>query len=57
MDFAAEGEMGYGLPGDGLGRMLMTPKMASDPHEAGEPAKNFGADINTLVELLESGKL
>ena len=27
------------------------------PHEPHEPPKNYGADINTLIELLEAGEL
>ena len=61
MDFAADDVMGYGAPGEGmegLARMMVkTPGKKAETHETGEPAKNFGADINTLTELIESGKL
>ena len=30
---------------------------ADHPHEPPGPPKNYGADINTLIELLESGRL
>jgi hypothetical protein len=46
----AQEVVGYGVPCDPL------PK-AFDPHKhAGKP-KNYGADINTLIALLEAGKL
>jgi transposase len=61
MDFAADDVMGYGVPGqgtEGLARMMVgTPGKKAETHETGEPAKNFGADITTLTELIESGKL
>ena len=60
MDFAADDVMGYGMPGqgvEGLARMMVrTPGKKPETH-TGEPAKNFGADITTLTELIESGKL
>jgi len=34
----------------------ITPK-AEHPHEPPGPPKNYGADITTLIELLESGRL
>lgn len=30
---------------------------AYDPHKHEKPQKNYGADLNTLIELLESGRL
>jgi hypothetical protein len=36
---------------------VRTPGKKAAPHETAEPAKNYGADINTLTELIESGKL
>ena len=30
---------------------------AAHPHESPVPPKNYGADINILIELLESGRL
>jgi transposase len=53
--------MGYGLPSGSFGRVVLTPKKgtskAEHPHEPPGPPKNYGADINTLIELLESGRL
>ena len=58
----AEEVMGYGVPGDAMGydlppwhfgKAVLTPH----PHEPPGPPKNYGADINTLIELLESGRL
>ena len=61
MDFAADDVMGYGVPGqgtEGLARMMVrTPGKKAETHETAEPAKNYGADITTLTELIESGKL
>ena len=49
------------VPSEGLARMMMTPRRclqkAAEPHELPGPPKNYGADINTLIELLESGRL
>lgn len=54
-------EMGYGLPPVLMRKTVMTPKEktpnAGHPHEPSGPPKNYGADINTLIELLEAGKL
>ncbi|NDP41067.1 MAG: ISL3 family transposase [Rhodoferax sp.] len=63
-------EMGLGLPEDAIGfglppvlmrKTVITPRKntpnASPPHETLGPPKNYGADINTLIELLEAGKL
>ncbi len=59
MDFATDDTMGYGAPGqgmEGLARiMVRTPAKKAETHETGEPAKNYGADINTLTEMIESG--
>jgi len=53
--------MGYGLPSGHFGKAVLTPKKstpkAEHPHEPPGPPKNYGADINTLIELLESGRL
>lgn len=61
MDFAADDVMGYGMPGkgmEGLARMVVrTAGKKPETHETGEPAKNYGADITTRTELIESGKL
>ena len=66
----AEEVMGYGVPDDAmgdvlppghLGKAVLTPRKGSSkaehPHEPPGPPKNYGADINTLIELLESGRL
>lgn len=62
----AEEVMGYGLPDDGLppGRFekavlttrKSTPK-AEHQHEPSAPPKNYGADISTLVRMIEAGEL
>lgn len=53
--------MGYGLPPGHFGKAVLTPRKgapkAEHPHEPPGPPKNYGADINTLIELLESGRL
>lgn len=53
--------MGYGLPPGHFGKAVLTPRKgtpkAEQPHEPPGPPKNYGADINTLIELLESGRL
>ncbi|WP_215894035.1 transposase [Acidithiobacillus ferrivorans] len=53
--------IGYGMPSEGLARMRVTPRKsppkAAEPHEPLGLPKNYGADINTLIELLESGRL
>lgn len=46
-------EPDYGIPADAMGYCAFV----AEPHEQHEPPKNYGADINTLIELLESGKL
>lgn len=62
---AAEKAARYGLPDDAVGfglpvmekvRPMQLPE-AYDPHKHEKPQKNYGADINTLIELLESGRL
>ena len=61
MDFAADDTLGYGVPDqgmEGLARMMVrTPVKKAETHETAESAKNYGADITTLTELIESGKL
>jgi len=63
-----EPELAYGLPDDAIGYgvpMVMEraivrppkPPKVFDPHEHVGPPKNYGADINTLIQLLEAGKL
>jgi transposase len=47
----------YGLPTGNLGRAVLTPTMTGLPHEQPGPPKNYGADISTLIELLEVGRL
>ncbi|MBU2749902.1 ISL3 family transposase, partial [Acidithiobacillus thiooxidans] len=53
--------MGYGLPHGHFGKAILMPRKsphtAEHPHEPPGPPKNYGADINTLIELLESGRL
>jgi len=53
--------MSYGLPPGSFGKAVLTPRKgtpkADHPHEPPGPPKNYGADINTLIELLESGRL
>lgn len=53
--------MGYGLPLGHFGKTALAPRKnaprAGHPHGPPEPPKNYGADINTLIELLESGRL
>lgn len=41
--------MGYGLPPRHFGKAVLTPRKITP--------KNYGANINTLIELLESGRL
>ena len=57
----ADEVMGYGLPPGHFGKAALTPRKgtpkAEHPHELPGPSKNYGADINTLIELLESGRL
>lgn len=70
-ELAVAGEvMGYGLPDDAMGyglapghfeKVVLTPRKnapkSEHPHEPPGPPKNYGADINTLIALLESGRL
>ena len=57
----ADEVMGYGLPPAFLRKLSLTPGRSSPnvepPHEPLGALKNYGADINTLIELLESGRL
>ena len=57
---AAEGDaISYGLP-DMLEKAIPAPSTRSkpsDPQSQPTAAKNYGSDINTLIELLESGGL
>ncbi len=60
--YGAPGDaMGYGVPSGSFGKAILTPRKrtskAEQPHEPPGPPKNYGADINTLIELLESGRL
>ena len=61
MDLAADDTMGYGVPGqamEGPARTVVgTPGKKAETHETGEPAKNYGADITALTQLIESGRL
>ena len=57
-------EPDYGIPADAIGYCafvaepeIARPRKVANPHELFEPPKNYGADINTLIELLEAGKL
>lgn len=53
--------MGYGLPSGHFGKAVSTPRKSAPkaeyPHEPPGPPKNYGADINILIDLLESGRL
>ena len=54
----ADDLVGYGLPT--LSRVappLPTVLKAAEPHQDETPEKNYGADINTLIRLLEDGRL
>lgn len=61
----AEGLAGYGMPGErqawGFSRGFTlnpnAPLKTAHPHEPPDQPKNYGADINTLIELIESGRL
>jgi DNA-binding MurR/RpiR family transcriptional regulator len=37
--------------------MVRTPGKRAETHETAEHAKNYGADITTLTDLIESGKI
>ena len=58
-------EMGRALPDDAMGygppvlekvRAMKPPKEA-DQHKAPPPPKNYGADISTLIRMIEAGEL
>ena len=57
-------EMGYGLPDDVIGYGLpvmekvrpMRPPEAYDPHKHEKREKNYGADISTLIRMIEAGE-
>lgn len=58
-------EMGYGLPDDAIGygvpvmekvRPMRAPE-AYDPHKHEKREKNYGADISTLIRMIEAGEL
>ncbi len=55
----ADDLVGYGLPA--LSRVKPPPQppmlKPTDPHENEKVEKNYGADITTLIRLLEEGKL
>lgn len=58
----AQEVVGYGVPCDPRtldAIEILPPKLpkAFDPHEQPGKPKNYGADINTLIALLEAGKL
>lgn len=46
--------MGYGLPVLEKMRAMKPPKKA-DQHKAPPPPKNYGADISTLIRMIEAG--
>jgi len=58
-------EMGHGLPDDAIGYGLpvmekvrsMRPPEAYDPHKHEKREKNYGADISTLIRMIEAGEL
>jgi transposase len=58
-------EMGYGLPDDAIGYGLpvmekvrsMRPPEVYDPHKHEKREKNYGADISTLIRMIEAGEL
>ena len=56
-----EDAIGYGLPPGSFRKAALTPKeelqMAERQHELSEPPKNYGADISTLVRMIEAGEL
>lgn len=57
----AEEVASYGVPAGHFGRPVPTPAKnkpkGEHPHESPGPPKNYGADTNTLIELIESGRL
>ena len=58
-------EPAYGVPDNAMGcalpvrmrREVARPMKSIDQHEPPEPPKSYGADISTLVRLIEAGKL
>lgn len=48
--------MGYGLPALEKVR-AMKPLKEAGQHKALPPPKNYGADISTLIRMIESGEL
>ena len=57
-------ELDYSIPADAMGYcafvaepVIARPLKVEKPHELREPPKNYGADINILIRLLEAGKL
>ena len=48
--------IGYGLPVLEKMRAMKPPKEA-DQHKAPPPPKNYGADISTLIRMIEAGEL
>ena len=62
MGFGVPGEaIGYGLPPDSFGKAVLTPRKEAPKterqHEPPGPSKNYGADISTLVRMIEAGEL
>lgn len=57
----AENEIAYGVPSMRRVTPTMTQRAClhtqDGPHDLTETGKNYGADITTLIELLESGRL
>lgn len=52
----ADDSVRYGLPT--LARVVPPPVLkAAEPHQDETPEENYGADINTLIRLLEEGRL
>jgi hypothetical protein len=48
--------MGYGLPVLEKVRAIK-PSKEADQHKAAPPPKNYGADISTLIRMIEAGEL
>ena len=54
----ADDLVGYGLPTLSRVAPPRPPVLkAAEPHRDETPEKNYGADINTLIRLLEEGRL
>lgn len=54
----ADDLVGYGLPTlDRVAPPRPPVLKAAEPHQDETPEKNYGADINTLIRLLEDGQL